>query len=155
MSTNDDLTPHLEVLREELAGILAEQEATGARHGACTHWHALRTCERFLTTPAAFQPHPAPGRASPEEPAMRQHAIYDGIEDHCADLLTPTCPFCGHRGWITIPQAAADALMEGGLVQDALPDLGFRLREQITSGTHPRCQPGAEFGDGIDPHLIR
>ncbi|QCU79684.1 hypothetical protein E7744_15315 (plasmid) [Citricoccus sp. SGAir0253] len=86
---------------------------------------------------------------------MSRHAIYDSMQDHCADILTPACPFCGQKGWITIPQTAADALIAGHLVQDALPDLDVRLREQIISGTHPRCAPGAEFGDGIDPALIR
>jgi hypothetical protein len=85
---------------------------------------------------------------------MTRHAIYDSMHEHCADILTPPCPFCGHQGWITIPQAGADALMEGLPVQDAVPELGFRLREQIISGTHPRCAPGAEFGDGIDPDLL-
>jgi hypothetical protein len=86
---------------------------------------------------------------------MGQYTIYDSMQDNSADLLTPTCPFCGHRGWITIPQTGAEALMAGGLVQDALPDLDRRLCEQAVSGIHPRCFPGTEFGDGIDPALIR
>ncbi|SFV24951.1 hypothetical protein SAMN04487966_1169 [Micrococcus terreus] len=86
---------------------------------------------------------------------MGRYAIYDSMQDNSADILTPPCPFCGQRGWITIPQTAADALLDGTPVQDALPELGFRLREQIISGTHPRCAPGAEFGDGIHPDLFR
>ncbi|QCU79643.1 hypothetical protein E7744_15125 (plasmid) [Citricoccus sp. SGAir0253] len=86
---------------------------------------------------------------------MSRHAIYDSLHDNSADILTPPCPFCGQQGWITIPQTGADALAEGHLVQDALPGLEARLREQIISGTHPRCAPGAQFGDGIDPALFR
>lgn len=86
---------------------------------------------------------------------MNRHTIYDSRQDHCADILTPRCPLCGQRGWITIPQAGADALMADLPVQAALPQLDYRLREQIISGTHPRRAPGAEFGDGIDPVLIR
>jgi hypothetical protein len=86
---------------------------------------------------------------------MSQYKIYDSLQDGCAEILTPTCPFCGQQGWIAIPQTGADALMTGRAVQDALPYLDHRLREQVVSGIHPRCQPGAEFGDGIDPHLIR
>ena len=86
---------------------------------------------------------------------MSQYAIYDSMQDDCADILTDPCPFCGQQGWITVPQSGSDALMEGQPVQDALPELDHRLREQIISGIHPRCFPGAEFGDGIDPDLIR
>lgn len=85
---------------------------------------------------------------------MGRHTIYDSMQPGHADILTPTCPFCGQKGWITIPQHQADALLAGALVQDAVPDLGVRLREQIISGTHPRCAPGAQFGDGIDPTLL-
>jgi hypothetical protein len=85
---------------------------------------------------------------------MPRHAIYESMHPHCADILTPPCPFCGQQGWITIPQPAAEALLEGLPAQDAVPELGFRLREQIISGTHPRCAPGAEFGDGLDPDLL-
>lgn len=85
---------------------------------------------------------------------MRDHTIYDSIQDDHADVLTPTCPFCHQEGWITIPQASADALMDRRPVQEALPDLDPRLREQIVSGIHPRCYPGAQFGDGIDAALI-
>ncbi len=86
---------------------------------------------------------------------MSQYAIYDSMQDDCADILTGPCPFCGQQGWITVPQSGADALMDGQPVQDALPELDHRLREQIISGIHPRCFPGAEFGDGIDPDLLR
>jgi hypothetical protein len=86
---------------------------------------------------------------------MARHQIYDSMHPDSADILTGPCLFCGQQGWITIPQTAADALIQGLPVQDALPELGFRLREQIISGTHPRCAPGAEFGDGIHPDLFR
>ena len=86
---------------------------------------------------------------------MPRYAIYDSMVEDSADILTPTCTFCGRQGWVTVPQAGADALMEDRPVQDALPELDRRLREQIISGIHPRCFPGAEFGDGIDPELLR
>jgi hypothetical protein len=86
---------------------------------------------------------------------MSQYAIYDSMQGGYADILTPTCPFCGQRGWISVPRLGADALTAGHPIHDALPYVDARLREQITSGIHPRCFPGAEFGDGIDPALIR
>jgi hypothetical protein len=86
---------------------------------------------------------------------MRHYAIYDSPRDGHADILTGPCPFCHQRGWITVPQLGADALTAGHPIHDALPYIDPRLREQITSGIHPRCFPGAEFGDGIDPDLIR
>lgn len=52
-------------------------------------------------------------------------------------------------------QHGADNLIAGHPVQEALPHHGPRQREQIVSGIHPRCHPGAEFGDGIDPALLR
>ena len=57
---------------------------------------------------------------------MSHHAIYDSMQDNCADILTPVCPFCGQQGWITVPEAGADALMDGQPVQDALPELDHR-----------------------------
>ena len=84
---------------------------------------------------------------------MTRHAIYHSMQENCADILTGRCPFCGQQGWITIPQTAAEALLEGLPVQDAVPELGFLLREQIISGTHPCCAPGAGF-DGIDLDLF-
>lgn len=86
---------------------------------------------------------------------MRDYRIYDSIDDEHAEVLTSTCPFCHQQGWITIHQRGADALMEGYSVQEALPGLDPRQREQIISGIHPRCYPGNEFGDGIDLSLIR
>lgn len=86
---------------------------------------------------------------------MSHHAIYDSMQEGYADILTPVCQFCRQQGWITVPQAGADALMDGQPVQYALPEVDYRLREQITSGIHPRCFPGAEFGDGIAPSLIQ
>ncbi|WMY80069.1 hypothetical protein [Citricoccus sp. I39-566] len=86
---------------------------------------------------------------------MTRHAIYDSMQEVCADILTRSCPFCGQQGWITVPQVGADALMDGRSVHEALSEVDHRLREQIISGIHPRCYPGAEFGDGIDPALLR
>ena len=34
---------------------------------------------------------------------------------------------------------AIDRYEQGWLVQDAFPFLAMELREQITSGTHPKC----------------
>ncbi|MEV4902858.1 hypothetical protein AB0K08_16145 [Citricoccus sp. NPDC055426] len=52
-------------------------------------------------------------------------------------------------------QHGADNLMAGHPVQEILPHLDPRQREETVSGIHPRCYPGAEFGDGIDAALIR
>lgn len=52
----DDLSDHLKTLRAELAQIVDDMTAINATSAAAAHYRALRICERFLTTPAAF-PH--------------------------------------------------------------------------------------------------
>ena len=57
-----ELTAHLHVLETELVGIVEEMEAINARTAAAAHYCSLRTCRRFLTTPAAVQGPSRPGR---------------------------------------------------------------------------------------------
>lgn len=52
---------------------------------------------------------------------------------------TPRCFHCGQTGFLELPITQAMAYANGALAQVAFPDLDRELREQIISGTHPKC----------------
>jgi hypothetical protein len=57
-------------------------------------------------------------------------------------LPTKKCIVCGKRGKVYVDEEAVQKLRDGGpgtYIQDAMPDLSAGLREQIISGTHPKC----------------
>lgn len=58
-------------------------------------------------------------------------------------LKTKRCIHCGKTGIIEMPQSDFDKgapLYEAGAyIQDAFPNLPADQREQIISGTHPKC----------------
>ena len=58
-------------------------------------------------------------------------------------VKTKRCIHCGETGIIEIPQVDFDKgapLYEAGAyIQDAFPNLSADQREQIISGTHPKC----------------
>ena len=58
-------------------------------------------------------------------------------------LKTKRCIHCGETGIIEMPQSDFErgaALYEAGAyIQDAFPNLNATQREQIISGTHPKC----------------
>ena len=52
---------------------------------------------------------------------------------------TPTCGMCGEQGVVEVPAIGFLEWNFGKLAQEAFPDLNVALREQIISGTHPKC----------------
>ena len=52
---------------------------------------------------------------------------------------TPTCHMCGKGGTVEVPMVGFLIRQLGGLIQEAYPDLDKSLREQIITGTHPKC----------------
>ena len=61
-------------------------------------------------------------------------------EEVTINLRTPTCTFCGKQGFVTLTREEFRALNDKTLlIQDALPNRDADFREQVISGTHPRC----------------
>jgi hypothetical protein len=60
---------------------------------------------------------------------------------------TPLCGFCKKGGTIEVPMEGFLIYQLGGYVQEAFPELDKSLREQIISGTHPKCWDKA-YGEG-------
>ena len=54
-------------------------------------------------------------------------------------MRTPTCVMCSKEGFVEVSSEGYMARKEGALIQNAFPDLDKSLREQIVSGTHPKC----------------
>jgi len=58
-------------------------------------------------------------------------------------INTNTCLHCGEQGFIEMSKSEYDqgltAYNEGALIQCAFPGLSAGQREQIISGTHPKC----------------
>ena len=54
-------------------------------------------------------------------------------------MRTPTCVMCGKGGFVEVSSEGYMARKRGAFVQDAFSELDMSLREQIISGTHPKC----------------
>ena len=54
-------------------------------------------------------------------------------------IRTRRCFHCGEQGILELPNAGIEAYENGSLIQDAFPELDRQLREQIITGTHPKC----------------
>jgi hypothetical protein len=54
-------------------------------------------------------------------------------------MRTPTCAMCGKGGFVEVFSEGYMARKKGASVQDAFSELDMSLREQIISGTHPKC----------------
>jgi hypothetical protein len=52
---------------------------------------------------------------------------------------TPKCFNCGEGGSVEVPMKGFLIRQLGGLIQEAYPDMDKALREQMISGTHPKC----------------
>ena len=50
------------------------------------------------------------------------------------------CPFCGAEHSVEVDSAQFEALQNGELIQNAMPDLTPTEREQLISGLCPKCQ---------------
>ena len=66
-------------------------------------------------------------------------AFGDLVENTTYIVETPKCFVCGDNGQVEVPMKGFLIRQLGGLIQDAYPDLDLGLREQIISGTHPKC----------------
>lgn len=53
--------------------------------------------------------------------------------------VTKDCPHCKKGGMLTIWEHDMERYLNGANAQDAFPDLIAPIREQIISGTHPKC----------------
>jgi len=54
-------------------------------------------------------------------------------------MRTPTCAMCGKGGFVEVFSEGYMARKKGASVQEAFFELDMSLREQIISGTHPKC----------------
>jgi hypothetical protein len=63
---------------------------------------------------------------------MTAIAFYTRVE-------TPRCRHCGYKGEVEVLNSGLFRWRAGTLIQEALPDLGADLREQLMTGMHPEC----------------
>ena len=61
------------------------------------------------------------------------------VEETTYIVETPKCFNCGENGLVEVPMKGFLIRQLGGLIQEAYPDLDKALREQMISGTHPKC----------------
>jgi|688.fasta_scaffold29758_8 hypothetical protein len=61
------------------------------------------------------------------------------ILDSTYIVTTPECGICKETGYVEVPAEGFFKWNFGMLIQDALPDLDKSLREQLKTGTHPKC----------------
>lgn len=61
-------------------------------------------------------------------------------EDGTVTVTTRECAYCGLQGKVTLPNVEAHVrILKGELVQYVVPQLSADDREQLISGTHPKC----------------
>lgn len=54
-------------------------------------------------------------------------------------MRTQICSICNKSGFVEVSSEGYTARKKGALIQEAFPELDKSLREQIVSGTHPKC----------------
>ena len=54
-------------------------------------------------------------------------------------MRTPKCLMCNTSGFVEVFSEEYMAHKRGAAIQEAFPELDKSLREQIISGTHPKC----------------
>ena len=54
-------------------------------------------------------------------------------------MRTQICSICNKGGFVEVSSEGYTARKKGALIQEAFPELDKSLREQILSGTHPKC----------------
>ena len=54
-------------------------------------------------------------------------------------MRTQICYICNKGGFVEVSSEGYTARKKGALIQEAFPELDKSLREQIVSGTHPKC----------------
>jgi hypothetical protein len=66
-------------------------------------------------------------------------AFGEVVENTTYIVETQKCFVCGDNGQVEVPMKGFLIRQLGGLIQEAYPDLDLGLREQMISGTHPKC----------------
>ena len=61
-------------------------------------------------------------------------------------MRTPICVMCDKGGFVEVSSEGYMARKRGAFVQEAFFDLDESLREQIISGTHPKCWESMTLG---------
>jgi hypothetical protein len=56
-----------------------------------------------------------------------------------ATVTSPPCPLCQKTSDFTLDAEKVEQWRAGGFIQDLFPELTANQREQIISGTHPKC----------------
>jgi len=54
-------------------------------------------------------------------------------------IKTKRCFVCGDEGYLELSKQGVARYERGAFVQDAFPELPAPVREQIITGTHPKC----------------
>jgi hypothetical protein len=54
-------------------------------------------------------------------------------------IQTPRCIYCGETGALELSNEGIAKYENGSLIQYAFPELHRSLREQLITGTHPKC----------------
>lgn len=74
---------------------------------------------------------------------MNQKQYEATVNTIMVEIQTKMCHHCNKPGYIIMPQqdylVGKKAYDNGAFVQDAFPNLSIDQREQIISGTHPKC----------------
>jgi hypothetical protein len=65
--------------------------------------------------------------------------IYDFENGDRYVVETNLCFHCGNKGTVEVLAQEVFYLRQGMLIQDAVKSLDKGLREQLMSGTHPKC----------------
>ncbi len=61
-------------------------------------------------------------------------------------MRTPICLMCSANGFVEVSSEGYVAHKRGAAIQEAFPELDKSLREQIISGTHPKCWESMSAG---------
>jgi hypothetical protein len=61
------------------------------------------------------------------------------LNDKTVMMATPKCSWCGDIGEVEVPTAGFLARQLKAPIQECFPEMDKALREQIVSGTHPKC----------------
>lgn len=60
-------------------------------------------------------------------------------DDGMITLKTPACPLCTKTGTLTVSAIGFRKWNDGMLIQHAFPEMSTDQREQLKTGTHPKC----------------
>ena len=64
---------------------------------------------------------------------------YFDTRGHFYVVETSNCIHCGNTGAVEVPAQGLFFYNQGKLIQDCFPEMAIDLREQLITGTHPKC----------------